>query len=217
MSNIRFGIFLRPDPATCLAVTQITHAVRQQFGLVAAAAFPPHATLIGNLRTDGSDDQLIDVLDPVFADVHPIAVYNHGIDRRADSIRYDVNRDASGATVNGQLASIASAVRDVVLPLHVRHDDLLAPNVQDYRFAAHLSLASFELSIDDRLTREVGEFIEGLPISPPASFVAGHYSLFRFQADWSGHWWTDMPWEHIRSWDVRSHPASTLDDRNDLS
>lgn len=204
MSNTRYGIFLRPDPATCLAVSQITHAVRQQFGLVAAEVFAPHATLIGNLRTDGTDDDLIATLDPVFERVQPIAVYNHGIERRTDSVRYDINLDAAGERPNPQLAAIAADVRATVLPLHVRHDDFLAPNVQDYTFAAHLSLASFELAVESRLAHEVGEFVEGLPIAPPASFVAGWYTLFRFEADWAGHWWKDMPWEHLKSWDVRT-------------
>jgi hypothetical protein len=208
MSNIRYGIFLRPDPATCLAVTQITLAVRQQFGLVAAEAFAPHATLIGNLRTDGTDAELINILDDVFNTVVPFAVFNHGIEIEADSVRYNIMRDSARTHPNRNLASVAASVRDAVAPIHVRHDDFLAPNVQDYRFAAHLSLASFELAIEPRLTHEVGEFIAGLPIVAPASFVAGYYSLFRFRADWSGHWWNDMPWAHVKSWNVGNNEST---------
>ncbi|MGO4585517.1 type II toxin-antitoxin system RelE/ParE family toxin [Arthrobacter sp. 2RAF6] len=46
------------------------------------------------------------------------------------------------------------------------------PSVVEYEFAAHLSLANFELTMDNRLADEVGEFIAGLPITPPASFAA---------------------------------------------
>ncbi|PZE87056.1 hypothetical protein [Curtobacterium sp. MCBD17_032] len=78
----------------------------------------------------------------------------------------------------------------------------MAPNVQDSFFAGHLGLASFELAVDDRLSDEVGELIAGLPISAPASFVDRWFTLFRFEADWDGKWWEDMPWEHVKSWAV---------------
>jgi hypothetical protein len=206
MSNTRYGIFLRPDPATCLAVTRVTQAVRQQFGFVAAEVFAPHATFLGNVRTDGTDDELVSVLDPVFEKVAPFPVYNRGIETLPGSVRYNLNYDATGERPNPDLARVNTAIRDAVVPLHIRHDDYLAPNAQDYVFNAHLSLASFELAIEPRLLREVGEFIIGLPITAPWSFVLGWYTLFRFpNADWSGQWWNDMPWVHVKSWDVRSN------------
>ena len=48
-NQFRFGVFLRPDPKTCAAVTQITSQLRAQYGLVSAGAFPPHITLAGSL------------------------------------------------------------------------------------------------------------------------------------------------------------------------
>lgn len=204
-NNIRYGIFLRPDPATCYAITQITHALRQQYGFVAAAAFAPHATLIGNLQSALSEEELVKTLDTVFADVKAFSVYNSGVQRTwKGTYEYNINLDASGQKPHPQLAEIAQLVRQAVLPLHVRHDDYLAPNVQEYEFAGHLGLASFELHIDNRLSDEVGEFIAGLPITAPPSFVAGWYTLFQFSADWSGHWWTDMPWRHVKSWKANS-------------
>jgi len=205
MNDTRYGIFLRPDPATCWAVTQITHAVRQQFGFVAAAVFAPHATFLGNVRIEGTHEQLIEALDPVFEKVAPFQVYNHGIESLPGSVRYNINLDSRGDTANANLARVNDAIRAVVVPLHVRHEDYLAPNAADYVFSAHLSLASFELAVEPRLQREVGEFIQGLPIAAPVSFVLGWYTLFRFPgADWAGRWWEDMPWEHVKSWDVRS-------------
>ena len=206
MTDTRYGVFLRPDPATCLAVTQITHAVRQQFGLVAAEVFAPHATFLGNVRTDESDEQLIAVLDPVFAKVRPFPVYNSGVEVLPGSVRYNINLDAKGENPNADLSRVNSAIRDAILPLHVRHSDFLAPNAEDYVFGAHLSLASFELAVEPRLLSEVGEFIQGLPITAPSSFSLGWYTLFRFpHANWGGHWWNDMPWVHVKSWDVRSN------------
>ncbi len=203
LTDIRYGIFLRPDPVTCWTITQITHALRQQYGLVAAAAFAPHATLIGNLQSQVSEDELIAILDKVFEGVKPIPTYNSGIERtRKGTFEYNINLDASGERPNEELGRLAAAVKDAVLPVHVRHDDYLAPNVQDYTFAAHLGLASFELHVDNRLSDEVGEFIAGLPIVAPDSFVARWHALFQFRADWSGHWWEKMSSRHVKSWEA---------------
>lgn len=205
MNDIRYGIFLRPDPETCWAITQITHALRQQYGFVAALAFAPHATLIGNLNVDISEGELIAALDPVFANVAPIAVYNSGVQRtHKGTYEYNIDLDATAERPNAQLRQIAADVKSAVLPLHVTHQDYLAPNVRDYTFAGHMGLASFELHVDNRLSDEVGEFIAGLPIMAPASFVARWYTLFQFRADWSGHWWNDMPWRHVTSWEARA-------------
>ena len=203
MTDIRYGIFLRPDPATCWAVTQIVHALHQQYGLVAAAAFAPHATLIGNLQSGVSEEELIAILDKVFADVRPFPTYNSGIERtKKGTFEYNINFDASREHTNTELGRVATAVKTAVLPIHVRHDDYLAPNVQEYTFAAHLGLASFELWVDHRLCDEVGEFLAGLPIVAPRSFVARWYTLFQFRADWSGYWWEHMTWRHVKSWEA---------------
>lgn len=205
MNDIRYGIFLRPDPETCWAITQITHAVQQQYGFVAALAFAPHATLIGNLQVDLSEEELVAALDSVFETVQPFPVYNSGIQGTyKGTFEYNIDLNAAGTKPNEDLRKIAADVKNVVLPLHVRHEDYLAPNVQDYTFAGHMGLASFELHVDNRLSDEVGEFITGLPITAPASFVARWYTLFQFRADWSGHWWNDMPWRHIKSWEARA-------------
>jgi hypothetical protein len=203
VTDIRYGIFLRPDPETCWAVTQITQALRQQYGLVAAAAFAPHATLIGNLQSRVSEEELIKTLDAVFAEVRPFPVYNTGVERtRNGTFEYNINLDAHGEHANEALSQVAAAVKAATLPVHVPHQDYLAPNVQDYVFAAHIGLASFELRGDNRLSDEIGEFIAGLPIVAAASFVARWYTLFQFRADWSGHWWQTMHWRHVKSWEA---------------
>ncbi len=167
--DIRYGIFLRPDPETCWAVTQITLALRQQFGFVAAAAFAPHATLIGNLRSRVSQQELITTLDAVFAEVRAFPVYNKGIVRtHKGTFEYDINLDAHGEHPNQALGRVADAVKAAVLPVHLSHEDFLTPNLPDYVFAAHLGLASFEVHVDDRLCDEVAEFLTGLPVVAPA-------------------------------------------------
>ena len=199
MTSFRYGVFLRPDPATCWAVTQIVQAVREQFNLVAAAAFPPHATILGNVRPRVSEDELVALLDPVFAEVRPFTVYNHGV----RDFAFNVNDNAAGDAPNSDLAAVSDAVRAVVGPIHWHHDDFLAPNVEDYRFRAHLTLAGFDLSLEPRLKPEVEEFIAGLPIVPPASFTLNWYTLYQFRSDWDGRWWETQTWRHVRSWDVR--------------
>ena len=203
MNDVRYGIFLRPDPATCWTVTQITLALNKQFGLVSAAAFPPHATLIGNLHTDTTEAGLISVLDTVFATIEPFSVFNHGIERESDRYGYNLNDDASGAAPNAAMANVALAVAQAIAPLSVPVDDYAVTPVGSYKFAAHLGLAAHELYVDSRLSDEVGEFLAGLPLTPPISFVAKWYSLFEFSADWSGYWWEDMSWRHLRSWKTR--------------
>jgi hypothetical protein len=43
--------------------------------------------------------------------------------------------------------------------------------------------------------------VNGLGIIPPASFAADTVTLYRFaHQTWTGSWWRDMRWEHVRSW-----------------
>ncbi|WP_153302204.1 hypothetical protein [Microbacterium foliorum] len=147
-------------------------------------------------------EDLVSKLTPIFERTRPIPVFNHGVRRAGNSVRYDINLDESGEQLNEPLHAIADAVRTVVLPMHVHHDDFLAPNVQDYRFGAHLTLAGFDLDVDPRLTDEVHEYIDGLPITAPASFSLRWFSLFEFQADWAGEWWRAMTSRHLHSWEV---------------
>ncbi|MGO4587238.1 heme utilization protein, partial [Arthrobacter sp. 2RAF6] len=124
MDGIRYGIFLRPDPATCWAVTQITRALQAQFGLVAAAAFAPHATLIGNLKTNATEKELVATLDSVFHGLDPIPVYNSGVERtHKGTFEYNINLVESGNSINEPLNRIAADVKAAVLPLAVPHSD----------------------------------------------------------------------------------------------
>jgi len=196
----RYGIYLRPDPATCWAVTQITQALRAQFGIVSASAFPPHATLIGNLATDATVSEIIDALTPVFAATRTFTVYNKGVVVHGDGFEYDINLSADLDSVNTQLSGLAQEVKRAILSLSRPVDDFLVTPVVDYEFAGHLGLASHDLMVDNHLTEEVGDFIADLPIAVPSSFEARWFSLFEFRADWNSHWWKDMSWRHMMSW-----------------
>lgn len=201
MSDIRYGVYLRPDPATCWTVTQITTALRAQYGLVSAGAFPPHATLVGNLATDASADDVIAAADRVLRTSPAVEVFNSGIARVGNCYEYDINRDATGRAANQPLGAIADEVIRAVLPLSKQIDDAFTVQVEDYAFSAHLGLASHDLQVDNHLSDEVGDFLDGLPIAPPRSFVARWYSVFEFRADdWTGEWWHSLTWKHLHSW-----------------
>lgn len=163
----------------------------------------PHATLVGNLNIAGDEDSLINTLIPLLAATRPFVVYNHGI--RADgrrSVRYDIDGDALGQNRNPELTAVAEGLRAAAAPLHVPHEDYLAPNVADYRFGGHLSLGSFDLEVRPDTLDEVLDFVRGLRVHPPRSFSARWFSLFRLEADWTGHWWNTMTWTHLTSWDI---------------
>ena len=202
LTDIRYGIFLRPDAATCWNVTQVTFALERQFGLVSAGAFPPHATLIGNLATDASENDLAGALETVFTGLRRFPVYNSGIVRTV-GYHYDVNLDELGLLPNEPLNRVARAVKETVLPLSVPVEDFIVTPVADYEFSGHLGLASHELAVDESLADQIGEFLESLPVEPaPASFDACWYSLFEFRSNWSGRWWEGMTWRHVRSWEA---------------
>ena len=213
MTDHRYGVFLRPDPATCWNVTQVTSALRAQFGITSAGAFAPHATLVGNVGLAGAtrdragaERGLIEAMDAVFAGVPPFPVYNSGVRRMVEhgraTYQYDINRDQHGRSANAPLNAVARAVKQAVLPLSEPVTHLFSTPVADYEFAGHLGLASHELLLDDHLAEEVGEYIAELPLTPaPASFVARWYTLYRFSsAAWDGHWWETLAWDHVRSW-----------------
>lgn len=209
VAETRYGVFLRPDPSTCLTVLRVTEAVRHQFDMVAAHVFPPHATLVGNLKSALPEEDLVALLDDVFSEVMPFSVYNHGVVRTSEgAIRCDINRDMSGAGVNANLAHVAEALRAALLPVHVRHDDHMAPNLIDYCFKGHLSLANFDLIECPRLGAEVDEFVRGLPELFPSSFEACWFELIEFRADWSSDWWQAMSWRHIKSWNTSKERAA---------
>lgn len=201
--NVRYGVFLRPDPATCWTVTQITTALRRQFGLVSAGAYPPHVTLVGNLATNASAEQLVAALEPVFRATSPFTVFNSGVQQQGDGFEYGVNRDAQGQQPNQMLSRVATAVIGAMLPFSEVVDDFATVQIEQYRFAGHIGLASHDLKVDDHLVDEVGEYIAELPFRPPGAFDARWYSLIEFHADdWSGHWWQSLSWRHIRSWRI---------------
>ena len=144
-NQFRFGVFLRPDPKTCAAVTQITSQLRAQYGLVSAAAFPPHITLAGSLPVVVPLAELIQLIGFVLrraAGVHCAQSWHTAV---ADSaIAYDVS--ALDGVPNGR-SGLAGAVDSVVRPLLGRSSTLPPDLYEPDRWIAHISLVSHEMRV----------------------------------------------------------------------
>src|SRR5512133_1460895 len=108
-NQFRFGVFLRPDPRTCAAVTQITGQLRAQYGLISADAFPPHVTLAGSLPVVVPLAEVIQLIGFVLRRRPVCAVQHLGIRRLGDAaLAYDVSALDGGP--NRRLNDLAGAV-----------------------------------------------------------------------------------------------------------
>lgn len=201
----RYGVFLLPDPRTAAAVTTITSQIKAQYGLVSAAAFPPHVTLVGSLPLAGDPDQaLLDLeseLEVALAARESFLMANAGVARLGNAIVYDVH-ERDGAP-NADLLDLVASVRSAVLPrLAPTASETLAPDVREPgQWHGHLSLASHEMDERPELHDEVVTYIEGLEVTPPTQFRAEVVALYQFDhPTWAGRWWTDLRWSHLRSW-----------------
>jgi hypothetical protein len=184
----RYGVFLRPDPPTCAAVTRITGQLRAQFGLVSAGAFPPHATLAGSLPLGGPPDELRHAL----ATVAPFTVRNHGLAWLNGGLVYDVH----GPEIAQLAATVDAAVRPLLEPAPGLAADLFEPD----RWHAHLSLGSHDLAARPDLHDEVEDYVRRLAVDVPAEFPAEAVAVYRLEHEtWTGSWWRAMEWEHVRS------------------
>jgi 2'-5' RNA ligase superfamily protein len=199
-NQFRFGVFLRPDPKTCAAVTQITGQLRAQYGLISAGAFPPHVTLAGSLPVVVPLAELIQLIGFVLRRTPAFTVQNLGIRRLGDSaLAYDVST-LDGAP-NRTFSDLAGAVDSVVRPLLGPSGSLPPDLYEPDRWMPHISLVSHELRIRADLRDEVEDYVNGLGVMPPASFTADTVTLYRFAHNtWTGSWWRDIRWEHVRSW-----------------
>lgn len=197
---MRYGVFLRPDPMTCLAVTTITGAIRAQYGLVSAGAFPPHITLVGSLALAGRESDLVQTLGAELRGIEGGWVENQGVRRLGNAVVYDVH--ARHGQAKEALLELARRVDGCVGPLL---DPAPAGLAADLHFAdrwrGHLSLASHELDTRADLRDEVLEFAAALDVSLSAQFRADTVLLYRFtHPTWTGSWWQGMRWEHAHSW-----------------
>jgi 2'-5' RNA ligase len=203
--EVRYGVFLRPDPRTCAAVTTIAGQIRAQYGFVSAARFPPHLTLAGSLPLAGDPDagldRLLAALDPVLAGTPPIPIVNAGIGRLGPGLVYDLHRlppDGPNEALVALAAAVQSAVRPLLAPVEPGRLPADLRERDDWR--GHLSLASHELVERADLRDEVEDYARGLDVAVPPRFSAEVVSLYRFtHPSWTGPWWKDFEWTHVGS------------------
>lgn len=74
----RYGVFLRPDARTCEVLAHLHDLLRRQFGLVAAAVFPPHITLLGNIAVVRGEADLLARVGAAVAGHGPFEITNPG-------------------------------------------------------------------------------------------------------------------------------------------
>ncbi|MET8981367.1 2'-5' RNA ligase family protein [Streptomyces sp. NPDC004539] len=197
----RYGVYLRPDPATCAAVTTVTAQLRAQYGLVSAGAFPPHATLVGSRHLPVAEELIVDAVSAAVADVPAFTVHNAGVRRMGVGLVYDVHHLADGTTPNTAFTALAARVDAAVLPLETPAPNPAPHPFDEARFRAHLSLLSHDMYVRPELYEEVEQYVLGLPVPFPPAFPGDTVALYRTRSeDWSGRWWTTLSWEHVRSW-----------------
>jgi hypothetical protein len=197
----RYGVYLRPDPTTCAAVTAVTTQLRAQYGIVSAGAFPPHATLVGSRHITAPAEEIVAAVTRGLADASAFTVHNAGVRRQGVGLVYDVHHLADGITPNPAFVDLAARVDKAVAPLETP-----APNPAEHRFdrdtfRAHLSLVSHDMYVRPDLSEEVEEYVNGLPVPLPESFPGDRVTLYRTRSDdWTGRWWQTLTWEHVHTW-----------------
>lgn len=191
--TVRYGVFLRPDPASCAATAALHTLLRQQFGLVSAAVFPPHVTLLGNVALTGGEGVLLERVDEVAGRHAPVRVEHAGPRRWHRVIACDVHDAAVDALARDVEASLTD--------LRGRTDtDYLTGQTSTADFRAHLTIAGQDIALRPDLTDEVEEFVAAFAADFPSVMTARHVTTFRFESDhWPGRWWTDMTWQLLRS------------------
>lgn len=197
----RYGVFLRPDPVTCAAVTRITAQLRAQYGLVSAGAFPPHATLAGSLPLARGSEALLAAISDVLLAAQAVEVRNAGLRRLDGGLVFAI--DEIAGTPTGPLAGLAAAVSAAARPLlaHVLPDQLPADIHPPGTWIGHLSLASHDLVARPDLMEEVEAYVHELCVEYPTRFWADTVAVYCFEhPSWTGAWWRDMQWRHLRSW-----------------
>ena len=197
--HVRYGFYLRPDSATCMAIATIHDLLERQYGLRVAGRFMPHATVKGFFHSHATPEAMVARLDDALSGHRAFPVTNGGPIRYGPtSIVLDVHHGETGER-NEPLHAVHEAVLAALLPL-VRSDCAFT-RVEGLaeRFHAHLTLAMVDLP--PWLGEEILTFIRALgPIGPP-TFTADTFHLLEFRSEaWDGAWWETLTWRPLHGW-----------------
>ncbi|MQP33481.1 heme utilization protein [Rhodococcus erythropolis] len=196
----RYGVFLRPDARTSRTVSDICRLLQHQFGLISAAAFPPHITLIGSIASTVQPKQFSDRVAAQLQGTEPFTVTLDGlIDNPGHSLVLDASKDHE-KNKNLTLTALAAAVDEAVQSMIDPSIPGIAEPFTDDGFRAHFSLASHDFLDRPDLHEEVASFVSDVLDDLPDSFLARYVTIYRFtSAQWAQKWWEDMTWEHVTS------------------
>ncbi|WP_427007607.1 2'-5' RNA ligase family protein [Pseudarthrobacter sp. H2] len=203
----RYGVFLRPSAELGSAALAAYDVVTRQFGFTAAAAYPPHMTLVGNFAVDPAhgEDGLVAVLNGVLEGAPALAIHNSGLGLQfGTSIGYQVDGDGHGG-INTGLHALVGRLFDGISRVRVfpASDRRMAQRRLEggHTFQGHVTVLGHDGSRNPELVREVLDYLAPLGLDGPASYRGDTVTLYRFNSDnWSGDYWETMDWEVIRSW-----------------
>jgi len=196
----RYGVFVRPDPATCRAQISLHTLLNSQYGLIAASAFPPHATLLGNIAITSGESELLRRVETVVRRYPAIEAHNRGLTRSGGAIIYDIHCRPDGS-VNQPLTDLARHIERDLEQIRARTDhDYMTGHATNDAFHAHLTIAGQDLALREDLQAEIWQYACALAPDTPADFTIDTVSVYRFRSDhWASEWWKDMTWQHLRS------------------
>lgn len=200
--DIRYSCYLRPSFAMCQAQADLHALLARQYNLQAAGRFMPHATLKGFFRSEASVPSMVATLDRALVGVSPFTVINNGpIPFGRGSVVIDVHNDERGAP-NEALQALHERVFGALQPLVDPACEFTPGEPAKASFFAHLTLVMADMP--EWQFDEVSAFIQDAEPIGPRRFPAEVVQLFAFEsADWSGHWWDTLSWQHLHSWTLR--------------
>lgn len=205
--ELRYGVFLRPDPVTCAALSSVVTLLRHQFGLRSAAAFPPHVTILGSVAISAPPEELLKLIDPVLSGAGPIPIRNRGLAVVDGALVLDVGAGSDDGP-RSDLHALRDELITVVRPLARATSDTLTAPWDTPHFRPHLSLANHEVRQEPHRLDEVHDFVRGLDVSFPAQFTGEVFALVELSAPtFEGAWWESMTWRHLHSWTRRPADA----------
>jgi len=199
MNDIRYGFYLRPSYAMCLAQAEIHDLLRRQYGLHAAGKFMPHATIKGFFLSHADPTEMVSRLTSALADLQSFSVSNGGVIAFGQSaVVLDIGRTPEGDK-NTELQALHDAALRALLPLVSTDCDFAPRESIGSHFTPHLTLAMAD--IPPSTFDEVLRFVRDAEPIGPSTFRAEVVHLWEFQSDeWAGSWWETLRWRLIRSW-----------------
>ncbi|WP_130176538.1 hypothetical protein [Cryobacterium sp. SO1] len=206
----RYGVFLRPSPELIRDCITAFGIASGQFGFTAAAAFPPHATLVGSiaLAPNATETDLRAAIKDALAEVAPFTVHNAGLGRQfVDSIGYDIDGDGTGTgtgTVNRDLRAVMEKLFHALSSLTVfpSSDRFIESRkaASSETTRGHVTVVGHDGAGHPELLDELLEVLEELDLDHPSTFLADTITLYRLTSeDWTGKYWQSMRWEVLES------------------